>query len=116
MVGAFGNKDETAADEPVLYIDRTGSTHAELKEDGVIKRHVVLEGHRKGTILATSPAALMNVQPPDETTLKLHSREVATLQQKPIVARWGKSACGKQAAKARAASKVTYIQQPKRGL
>ena len=43
-VGAFCNKDETAVDEPVLYVDGTGSTRAELKEDGVIKRHVVLGG------------------------------------------------------------------------
>lgn len=116
-VGAFGNDNSVASDEAVIYIDRAGSTHLELNEGQREEvKEIVPKGHRKGTVLATSPLALMDIPPPDEATKKSHSREVATLQQKPIVAHWGRSECGKQAvSKNRATSKVAFIHQPKKG-
>ena len=119
--GAFEHhKQENVSPDanPVLYIDRAGSTHKELdkaQENGTDEMPMP-KGHRKGTILTASPSTLTVIPPPDDIMLKHHSREVATLQQKPIVAHWGRSACGKQACKGRVTARIGFINQPKRGL
>eukprot|EP00210_Caulerpa_lentillifera_P009011 g8601.t1 len=119
-VGAFGTNESNTEDFAVLYIDRAGSTHLDLSTDQLPASEGSTEmvqrspkGHRKGTVL--NPLESVETQiVMNEKDRKQRSREMESMQQKAIVANWGRTSCGKQASKGKPFNRIGMIYQPKK--